>query len=235
MAYVDYELLRLHFEDADEAVLRGRTSEFGLMIYAAHLLERIQPKEGARLLDLGCGDGLPMAMMQKMRPDLLIDGIELSQNLARQARFNNHQSKIAVGNILDMHMPAGNYDCIFSFSFLQYIAPESILLLQRRLVTMLRQGGSIMHCSVPDIRLRTVNIAEIQFRKHAVHGWWRTPMIAALSCLRGKKNSYGSNAYWHNPAKVKKQLAAIGKTSALPGDVYYRFDIETVPDRDVEP
>ena len=84
MAYVDYESLRLHFDDADESRLRGRPSDTGLMIYAAHLLERIQPKEGARLLDLGCGDGLPMAMMQKMRPDLVIDGIELSKNLRKQ-------------------------------------------------------------------------------------------------------------------------------------------------------
>ena len=75
MANVDYESLRLHFDEADESRLRGITSDAGLMMYASHLLDRIKPNKGARLLDLGCGDGRPMAMMNKMRPDLVIDGI----------------------------------------------------------------------------------------------------------------------------------------------------------------
>ena len=126
-----------------------------------------------------------------------------------------------------MHLPAQKFDCIFSFSFLQYISPTDIPYMQQRLLTMLKPGGSIIHCSVPDIRMRPVNIAEHQFRKYAFHGWWRTPLIVLFSYLHHNYDSYASNAFWHDPAGIIRQLGVIGNTSILPGDVYYRFDIKT--------
>ena len=232
MNRTDYEALRRYFDDADESMLRGNTSESGLFIYASHLLDRLQVKEGSKLLDLGCGDGLLMAMIQKMRPDLHIDGIEFSENLARQARINNPRSNISVGNILEIPMPATSYHCIFSFSFLQYISPHDVQFLHRRLFKLLNPGGKILHCSVPDIRMRPVNIAEIQFRKFAYHAWWRTPLIILRSFLQNKHTRYGANTYWYDPLELNRELSLLGKSAILPGDVYYRFDLDLIPHQD---
>ena len=224
----DYQVLKTHFDAANECQQRGKTTEAGLLSYAAHLLERLDPPLGGKLLDLGCGDGLPMAMMQRLRPDLQIDGIELSEVLAQKARGNNPQSQIWVGNILEMELSSKDrYHAVFSFSFLQYIAPEDIFPLQARLASLvLGTGGVVLHCSIPDLRMRAVNISEAQFRKHGLQAWLRTPIIFFFQAWK-QKNRYGSNGFWLNPHAILKQCASIGFTELLPADVYYRFDFKT--------
>jgi trans-aconitate methyltransferase len=135
-----YGEVKHHFDNADDSQQRGHTSESWLLAYAAHLLERVRPKQGARLLDVGCGDGLPMAMIYRMRPDLTIDGLELSENLACQAMKNNKNSTIFIGNALDNVLPEGNYDGVFSFSVIQYIQPVDLLKFQTALAYTMRGG-----------------------------------------------------------------------------------------------
>jgi cyclopropane fatty-acyl-phospholipid synthase-like methyltransferase len=56
----NYDAIRDYFETATASQQRGKTSEAGLIAYASYLLDRIEPSPNARLLDVGCGDGLPM-------------------------------------------------------------------------------------------------------------------------------------------------------------------------------
>jgi len=136
-----YASYKSHFETKSERVQRGKTLDAGITAYAAHLLDRLQPEQGAKLLEIGCGDGLPMRKIRELRPDLHIDGIELSQTLANEARNNNPGSQIWEGNALDIELPKEIYDAIFSFSFLQYIAPEDVYRLQLRLARACKGGG----------------------------------------------------------------------------------------------
>ena len=209
---------------------RGKTSEVGLMSYAAYLLDRIQPNEGAKLLDVGCGDGLPMAMISKMRPDLKIDGLELSENLAALAKENNPEGEIYTGNALDVALPAGKYNTIFSFSFLQYIPLNDVSVVQQHLVKSIISGGGgvIIHCSIPDVHMQPISMAEYIFKEKGMSGWWRTPIAYIISRIR-RGNIYGDgHGFWHDPKKLQIQLEQIGQTEILPGDVYYRFDIKQI-------
>jgi len=70
--------------------------------------------------------------------------------LAKAASKNNPSSKIWEGNILEMPLPEEIYDVVFSFSVLQYIAPSDVVNLQNRLAFLVREGGVIVHCSIPD-------------------------------------------------------------------------------------
>jgi len=225
---IHYQEVKEYFNSASAHQQRGNTLNSGLMAYAAHLLERISPKQGAKLLDVGCGDGLPMAMMRQMRPDLTIDGIDLSDTLAIEARKNNPESNIFVGNVMDQVLPKNSYDAIFSFSVIQYIKSSDYLNFQQSLVALVvgNRKSVIVHCSIPDIRMRAVHFAEFNFRNHGLHGWWRTPAHFIYSLIR-HGNKYRENCYWHNPHFCQRQINEIGKTEILPADVYYRFDVKT--------
>ena len=142
MVNTHYNLVHNHFETADVSSQRGKTSEGSIMAYSAYLLDRIQPNEGAKLLDVGCGDGLPMAMMNRMRPDLKIDGLEISENQAALAKVNNPESEIYTGNSLNVELPTGKYNIAFSFSFLQYIPEKNLLAVQHHLAkSIISEGG----------------------------------------------------------------------------------------------
>jgi len=220
----DYRLIKQHFDMASENEQRGNTTEAGMVAYATYLLERIQPPSDAALLEIGCGDGLPMRKLRELRPDLNIDGIDLSTTLSKAAKVNNPNSLIIEGNVLEIDLPNRRYDVIYSFSFMQYIRFHDILKLHKRLVPLLQHGGRIVHCSIPDRRLKAVYQAEDQFRKHLWHGWWRTPLLCAWqSIFNGDR--YGEGGFWHDPQSIVKLLDPFGSVEVLPGDIYYRFDL----------
>jgi hypothetical protein len=50
---IHYQEVEEYFNSASMSQQRGNISDVGLMAYAAHLLERISPKQGAKLLDVG--------------------------------------------------------------------------------------------------------------------------------------------------------------------------------------
>jgi len=93
----NYDALETHFNSFDPSRLRGRVSENIAIRYAAYVLDRIAPPKGSTILDLGCGDGLIMHAMLILKPDLHIDGIELSPKLTERAKINNPESEILCG------------------------------------------------------------------------------------------------------------------------------------------
>ena len=84
----------------------------------------------------------------------------------------------------------------------------------------------MLHCSIPDLRMRAVNIAEHQFRKHGLKAWLRTPFLFVLRVWK-HGNRYGFGGFWHDPHAILKHCGSIGSTELLPADVYYRFDLKT--------
>ena len=72
----DYDALETHFNSFDASKLRGRVSENSAIGYAAYVLDKTAPPNGATMLDLGCGDGLMMNSMLMLRLHSHINGIE---------------------------------------------------------------------------------------------------------------------------------------------------------------
>jgi len=215
--------LKNYFDNATSLQLRGADTESELIRHAAHILEQTRPKQNSNLLDIGCGDGKLMKKISIFRPDLKIDGLDLSDNLASQAREINPDSNISSGDILDIELPSSAYDVIFSFSFLQYIPPEKVVALQSKLIASVKPGGLLIHCSIPNLEMRGANIAVGQFRKYGKHAMWRTPLIFLHQKLVNG-NRYG-NGYWYDPKRLCDSLQSIAEHQVLDADVYYRFDL----------
>tara|TARA_B100001093_G_scaffold512934_2_gene583815 strand:+ start:17743 stop:18441 length:699 start_codon:yes stop_codon:yes gene_type:complete len=222
----NYDALETHFNSFDASKLRGLVSENSAIIYAAYVLDRIEPKKGSTMLDVGCGDGLMLQAMLMLRPDLHIDGIELSPKLTELAKINNSESEIFCGNMMELdliNIPQ-KYDYVFSFSFLQYIPAKDIGHLQSRIQNLLVDNGVIVHCSIPDKRFRLATTVVTQLRKRGNFGLLIAPVLHFLYILY-HKNRYGVGGFWHDPVGIETALSSTGEINVLASDVYYRFDI----------
>ena len=222
----NYDSLETHFNSFDASKLRGLVSENSAIRYAAYVLDRIAPHKGSTMLDIGCGDGVMMHAMLMLRPDLYIDGIELSPKLTELAKINNPESEILCGNIMgmDIRKKKKKYDYVFSFSFLQYIPAKDIAHLQSRIQDFVLNNGVIVHCSIPDKRFRLCTTFVTQLRKRGNLGLLIAPIMHILYILY-HKNRYGVGGFWHDPIGLEKTLTSSGEINVLESDVYYRFDI----------
>ena len=219
----NYDSLETHFNSFDASKLRGLVSENSAIRYAAYVLDRIAPHKGSTMLDIGCGDGVMMHAMLMLRPDLYIDGIELSPKLTELAKINNPESEICC-DVLDLPLRKNLFDKVFSFSFLQYIPAKDIAHLQSRIQDFVLNNGVIVHCSIPDKRFRLCTTVVTQLRKRGNLGLLIAPIMHILYILY-HKNRYGVGGFWHDPIGLEKTLTSLGEINVLESDVYYRFDI----------
>lgn len=94
------------------------------------LLDYVQLPPNANVLDLGCGTGRLLDRLANHFPDLQGTGIDLSEEMLRQARRRNrhHPRLIFIsGNAEALPFAVGQFDAVFNtISFLHYPHPETV-------------------------------------------------------------------------------------------------------------
>jgi cyclopropane fatty-acyl-phospholipid synthase-like methyltransferase len=108
--------------------------------YFTALLERLS--EGSRVLDLGCGAGVPISKLLAQRHDVTgidISGrqIELTRRLVPAARFHR-------GDFTQLSFPDEFFDAICSFYAIIHVPREEHPMLFNRLHRILRPGGLLL-------------------------------------------------------------------------------------------
>jgi 2-polyprenyl-3-methyl-5-hydroxy-6-metoxy-1,4-benzoquinol methylase len=96
------------------------------------------------LLDLGCGRGLFLRVMQ--RAGFLTWGTELDEASARAARQSG--SRVATGALVDGHFEAGQFDVITAWHAFEHFRDPDVVL--RECHRILRPGGALI-MSMPNI------------------------------------------------------------------------------------
>ena len=96
------------------------------------LLEYVELKEQANVLDLGCGTGRLLHRLALQFPTLLGTGLDLSVEMISQAQQNNqHRDRILYrqGNAESLPFAEAQFDAVFNtISFLHYPNPQKIFL-----------------------------------------------------------------------------------------------------------
>lgn len=218
------EKIKIHFDNSAESELRGNSSPVAINNYAQFILEKLQISEG-RILDVGCGDGKIMEAIQKINPNLSIDGLELSTTLSNKARLLNPNSEIFNINAINLDTTK-KYDRIFSFSFAQYLSSNQFLDLNNQLGLFLTnaEGAKIIHLSIPDWGLKNAYYY-VEYAKQ--NRLFLFPARLILNAINYKR-SYGKDgSRYHDPRELTKThnqkfFVEISRES----DSYYRFDIQ---------
>lgn len=103
----------------------------------ALLIERLD--EGARVLDIGCGAGVPVA--RTLAEKFKITGADISHEMLTRAQKNVPNAAFMHGDIMDMQFPAAHFGAIVSFYAIFHLPRGEHPVLIRRIYTWLKPGG----------------------------------------------------------------------------------------------
>ncbi|MFZ5643433.1 MAG: class I SAM-dependent methyltransferase [Bacillota bacterium] len=98
-------------------------------------------KPGSVILDLGCGPGNVAKLLVDTQKNFLVTGIDLSPEMVNLARKNVPEAKFEVGDVRQINVKEGAYDCIMAAFCLPHLTNEEASALIEKIGLLLRQGG----------------------------------------------------------------------------------------------
>ena len=133
---VDYrELVRRGYDACAEEYGASRKSRAGDEIRG--LLERLE--DGASVLDVGCGAGVPIARALSRR--YRVRGVDMSEEMVRLARRNVPEGKFVCRDVMSVEFEEGSFDAVVAFYSIFHLPREEHGALFRRIWQWLKPGG----------------------------------------------------------------------------------------------
>ena len=110
------------------------------MRWLRELLERLP--DGARVLELGCGRGVPATREIAKRHQVV--GVDISSSQIALARHHVPEATLVHADVMDLELPPESYDAIVSFYMFGHIPPAEQRELVERIAAWLRPGGWLL-------------------------------------------------------------------------------------------
>lgn len=103
----------------------------------AELMRRLAP--GARVLDLGCGPGIPSTRV--LAEGFVVTGVDGSESQLRLARANVPAASFILADFAAMELPTGSFDAVTAFYSISHVPRLAHAALFRRITRWLVPGG----------------------------------------------------------------------------------------------
>lgn len=106
------------------------------------------PEDCKRLLDLGCGTGLELEEIWKVRPELRVTGIDLTQSMLDRLRQNypNCPIRLICGDYFTVPFENEAYDAAVSVQTMHHFPHKAKVGLYRKIAAALQPGGVYIEC-----------------------------------------------------------------------------------------
>jgi len=98
--------------------------------------------DGARVLDIGCGAGVPIA--RALAGPFAVTGVDISGEQTRRARANVPMGTFIQADIMEVTFPPGSFDAAVAFYSLFHLPREEHPELLRRVGEWLGPGGYLL-------------------------------------------------------------------------------------------
>jgi ubiquinone/menaquinone biosynthesis C-methylase UbiE len=98
--------------------------------------------DDARVLDLGCGAGVPWTRRLAVRFDVV--GVDISEAQIRLARENVPEAAFVQGDMAALNLPEASFDAVTAFYAISHIPREQHPDLFRRIAAWLKPGGLLL-------------------------------------------------------------------------------------------
>jgi cyclopropane fatty-acyl-phospholipid synthase-like methyltransferase len=109
--------------------------------WAAELASRLE--DGARVLELGCGAGLPDTL--ELAGRFQVTGVDASAEQISRARRNVPGAEFVQSDFLELELPPGSFDAVCSFYVFNHVPRERLEGLLERIAGWLRPDGLFMN------------------------------------------------------------------------------------------
>jgi cyclopropane fatty-acyl-phospholipid synthase-like methyltransferase len=119
--------------------------------------------DGSRLLDLGCGNGLPAT--RELSERHTVTAVDISPEQAARARRNAPLAEVLCADVRDLDLPNAGFDAIVALYLIDNVPAGEYPVLFRRLAAWLRPGGRLLLSAEP---------AEPE--EQSLHTWLGVPM-----------------------------------------------------------
>ncbi len=136
---IDYKaLVRTGYDRCADRYNEARASEPPTDLSA--LIRRLS--SGARVLDIGCGAGVPIT--RSLADRFRVTGIDFSSEQIRRARLNVPQAELIESDLMAVSFPADSFDAVVAFFVLFHLPRDEQRNLLRRVHHWLVPGGFLL-------------------------------------------------------------------------------------------
>src|SRR5207248_1925916 len=102
---------------------------------------------GSRILDIGCGNGVPATQELALKHE--VTGVDISEEQIARARSNVPAAMFICGDARDVDLPVGAFDAIVALYLIDNIAREDYPAFFGRLRNLLRPNGRLLLSAEP--------------------------------------------------------------------------------------
>jgi ubiquinone/menaquinone biosynthesis C-methylase UbiE len=127
-----YQTIRHAFDS------KGELDEFASLL----------PKK-AKVLDVGCGDGIPVAQFLA-ECGFNVTGIDFSKNMLKLARKNVPKAKFVLKDMTKLDLETGSFDGLTAFYSIIHVPREKHFLMFQSFHRILKPKGIMLICLGPD-------------------------------------------------------------------------------------
>ena len=101
-----------------------------------------QLSDGATVLDIGCGTGVPVARTLTQR--FCVTGVDISSEMINRARVSVPEGTFILGDIMSVEFPPYYFDAAVAYYSIFHLPREEHPELIRRIYTWLKPGGYLL-------------------------------------------------------------------------------------------
>jgi len=111
-------------------------------------MAELLPETIVNLLDLGCGTGLELDEIFKIRPNIKVTGVDLSKAMLGilKQKHPNQDLTLINANYFDYDFGIEWFDAIISFQTMHHFSHEQKIQLYSRIYSALKPGGKYIEC-----------------------------------------------------------------------------------------
>ena len=113
------------------------------------------PENTASLLDLGCGEGHFLAMVEKRFPAARLAGVDLSEENIRYAKGILKKAKLIRGDAAKTNLPGSSFDVVLALELLDHVESDGALISEAW--RLLKPKGMLV-ISIPDSSMLLWNV-----------------------------------------------------------------------------
>jgi ubiquinone/menaquinone biosynthesis C-methylase UbiE len=138
----DKEIVKQGYNRITAVYLTTRDEQQEDVLLLSELIERLPP--GAKVLDAGCGAGVPITRTLSRHFDVI--GVDFSEKQLQMARQMTPQAHFICQDITTLNFPAASFDAICSYYAIIHIPREQHIGLLRDFYRMLKPSGFALLC-----------------------------------------------------------------------------------------